>query len=346
MNNGIKRNIKCVVWDLDETIWEGVLSENDNLTLRPGIKGIIEILDNRGILNSIASRNNADEALVKLKSFSMREYFVYPQISWNAKSEAIRNIKEKLNIAYNTIAFIDDQEYELAEVRSMHPEVCCYGVSEIEGLLKMDEFSPALRTEEAQNRRLLYQADEKRSNEELMFENNVDFLFSLKMKLSIKSATVDDLKRVEELTLRTNQLNATGYTFSYQELESLMNSKDNKIFVVELEDKFGSYGKVGVTLLKITSSAIIIKLLLISCRVISRGIGNILISRIINLGLSENKKILAEFLPTASNKLMYLTYKFSNFKELEELQGNGTLLEYRGPADSLIPFPPYMDVIT
>lgn len=330
MNNN-KKAVKCVVWDLDNTVWQGILAENDNLVLRKGVRDIIETLDSRGILNSIASRNNFDEAVKKLEMFALREFFVYPQITWNNKSESIKSIQASLNIGYDTIAFVDDQEFELAEVKSVYPEVHCFHIDDFSNILENDKFK-GVENGEGQTRRIMYQTEEKRSQEETKFSNNVEFLRSLNLNLNIKTATEEDLARIHELTIRTNQLNATGYTYSREELTDLLYSPKHKIYIAELEDKFGQYGKIGVTLLEYDENVLIVKLLLISCRVMSRGIGNTLLSFIINCGISDNKKVRAEFLPNSRNNLMYVTYKFANFKEIDKLGETGVLMEYVGPA--------------
>ncbi|HEX9063065.1 MAG TPA: HAD-IIIC family phosphatase, partial [Clostridia bacterium] len=117
------KKVKCVVWDLDNTIWEGILSEDREVRLKPGIKGIIETLDDRGILQSIASKNDYDDAMKKLREFGLEEYFLYPQISWNSKAESVRKIAESINIGIDTLAFVDDQITEREEVSFSHPEV-------------------------------------------------------------------------------------------------------------------------------------------------------------------------------------------------------------------------------
>lgn len=120
--DGIGR-IKCVVWDLDGTIWSGVLLEDDSVELRDSIKGIISELDQRGILQSIASRNKEDMVLNKLKEFQLDQFFLYPQIGWDNKSDSIKEIAMCLNIGTNSIAFVDDQTFELEEVNYNFPEV-------------------------------------------------------------------------------------------------------------------------------------------------------------------------------------------------------------------------------
>ena len=83
------KEVKCIVWDLDNTIWDGILLESGDVKLKPGIENIIKEFDSRGILHSIASKNNYDDAMEKLKQFNLDKYFLYSQINWNAKSSSI-----------------------------------------------------------------------------------------------------------------------------------------------------------------------------------------------------------------------------------------------------------------
>ena len=106
MNGGKKETkIKCVIWDLDNTIWNGVLIEDSSVILRDRIKGIIEVLDQRGILQSIASKNDYDLAMAKLRELGLDEYFIYPQINWGPKSISIKEIAKSINIGMDTISF-------------------------------------------------------------------------------------------------------------------------------------------------------------------------------------------------------------------------------------------------
>ena len=109
--------VKCVVWDLDNTVWEGVLLEGDDLKLRNDVVAIIKTLDDRGILNAIASRNEFDPAMAQLEAFGIDHYFIYPQINWNPKSESVAQIAKDINIGINTLAFVDDQPFEREEVQ-------------------------------------------------------------------------------------------------------------------------------------------------------------------------------------------------------------------------------------
>ena len=107
-----KKAIKCLVWDLDNTLWDEVLLEDRVVFLRDNVVATIEALDSRGILQSIASRNDYDSAMQQLAEFDLDEYFLYPQINWGSKASSIQTIVQSINIGMDTIAFIDDQQFE------------------------------------------------------------------------------------------------------------------------------------------------------------------------------------------------------------------------------------------
>src|ERR1051326_591513 len=118
--------VKCLVWDLDNTLWNGTVVEDGDVTLSEQVRAVIVELDSRGILQSVASKNDHDLAWGKLEQLGIAEYFVLPRIGWGPKSAAVRDIADRLSFAYPTIAFIDDQPTERAEVTYHLPEVRCY----------------------------------------------------------------------------------------------------------------------------------------------------------------------------------------------------------------------------
>ena len=141
-----QKAVKCVAWDLDNTLWDGVLLEDENVTLRDGVREIVETLDGRGILQSVASKNDPERATAKLREFGLNDYFLYPQISWNSKASSIRNIAAALNIGLDAVAFIDDQPFERDEVNFSLKEVLCIDAVELCGLLKRPELIPRFIT--------------------------------------------------------------------------------------------------------------------------------------------------------------------------------------------------------
>ena len=204
--------IKCVVWDLDNTVWEGVLLEGDALKLRPEVVQIIKTLDERGILNAIASRNEHEPAMAQLQQFGIDHYFIYPQINWNPKSQSIAQIAADINIGIDTLAFVDDQPFEREEVTLYASRRFVLRCGRIEQPINASTPNAPIcdgRIEAATAN--VPKRHPARSTAESDFTgNNEQFLANLNMVFTIKSAQEEDLQRAEELTVRTNQLNTTG----------------------------------------------------------------------------------------------------------------------------------------
>lgn len=334
---------KCVVWDLDHTIWDGVLVEGDELTLKPGIIDLIKTLDERGILQSIASKNNMDDALEKLQAFGIKDYFLYPQISWNPKSQAVATIREKLNIGIDTFVFIDDQPFERDEVKELHEEVECIDALEYASLLEHPRIKAVKFTDDAKMRRVRYLEDMKRQIDEQDFQGTPEaFLAKLDMKFLISSARPEDLIRAEELTERTNQLNSTGITYDRKQLTHYMNSPEHQLLVCELTDKYGSYGKIGLALIENSDGIDTIKLLLMSCRTAARGVGSVLLTYLMKHAQSRGQRLQAQFRRTDRNRQMLVTYQFANFKEQSRDEENNILFE--NDLSLVQEYPEYIDV--
>jgi FkbH-like protein len=339
-NEDRRGTVKCVVWDLDNTLWDGVLLEGDEVVFREDILNIIYTLDKRGILQSIASRNDTTTAMEKLDQIGIADYFIYPQINWNSKASSIKRIAESINIGLDAIAFIDDQDFERDEVSFSLPMIHCLDPAYIDQILDLPEFSPKFITEDSKIRRQLYLADIERDREEEAFDGPKEaFLASLNMVLSIYPAGEDDLYRAEELTLRTNQLNSTGLTYSFEELAELRKSPTHALLMASLEDKYGSYGNIGLGLVEKNTKSWTIKLLLMSCRVMSRGVGTMLLTHIMRTAKENGVRLMAEFVPNDRNRLMEITYRFAGFQEIETT-GDLVLLEHG--LDDPQPFPDYV----
>ncbi len=308
--------IKCVVWDLDNTVWDGVLIEDDHVQLKENVIAVIKELDKRGILQSISSKNDYDLAKEKLEEFGLWDYFIYPQISWNSKSEAVAQIAKSINIGIDTLGFVDDQPFEREEVLFSHPEVLCIDAEDVDKIPDMERMKPKFITNDSKNRRKMYQNDISRNQDEQKYTGTKEeFLTTLNMVFHIDKAKDEDLQRAEELTVRTNQLNSTGYIYSYDELKTFIEADDYEVYVAQLDDKFGTYGKIGLALVEKKDEVWDLKLLLMSCRVMSKGVGSVFMNFLINEAKKNNKMLQAQFIPTDRNRMMYVTYKFNGFKE-------------------------------
>lgn len=337
-----RKTVKCVVWDLDNTLWDGVLLEDERVSLQENVREIIDTLDRRGILQSVASKNDHDTAVAKLQEFGLYEYFLYPQINWNSKASSIKVIAEALNIGIDAFAFIDDQPFERAEVEFSWPAVLCCDPKDLDDLLARPQLNPRFITADSSKRRHMYRNDIERQRVEAEFVGpQQEFLATLQMVLNISTAKREDLQRAEELTVRTNQLNSTGYTYSYEELDQLRRSDDHALLIAGLEDKFGDYGKIGLAVVERGQAVWTIRLLLMSCRVISKGVGTILLGQIMRMALEANVVLRADFVSNDRNRAMYVTYKFAGFKEVSKT-GDHIILE--NDLTKIAPFPDYVQI--
>jgi FkbH-like protein len=243
--------VKCLVWDLDNTLWQGVLVEDgiEGVTLNHEAVALIRELDRRGIINSIASKNDADLAFRALEQFGLRHLFVFPKISWGPKSEAIRAIVAEMDVGADTFAFIDDQPFERGEVAQLLPEVQVFADTEMASLADHPRFDVPV-TAESGRRREMYQTEEKRvAAREDSALDYATFLRSCDIALTVRRLDARSLARMYELSQRTNQLNFSGMRYAQAELEALMAKRPEDAFVLSCADRFGDYGAIGFCVL-------------------------------------------------------------------------------------------------
>lgn len=306
------KTVKCLVWDLDNTLWQGTVLEDGQVTLDPRVRDVIVTLDGRGILQAIASKNDHDLAWQRLEDFGLAEYFVLPEIGWHPKSQSVRRIADKLNFADPVMAFIDDQPAERAEVAHHLPEVRCYDAARVLELPDLPEFSPATVTDESQQRRLIYQSGFERESAREEFQGpDEDFLRTLGLELVVRRASETDLARVEELTLRTSQMNATGVHYSDETLRGLLADPGHDVLVASMEDRFGSHGSIGIILLERHPAVWRLKLLATSCRVVSFGAGTVLLRWLMSQAALAGAHLAGDFRRTDRNRMMEVAYRFA-----------------------------------
>jgi len=306
--------VKCLVWDLDNTLWQGTLLEDAEVTVPDDIRRTIAELDSRGILQSIASRNDHDHAWERLERLGLAEYFVLPQIGWGRKPDSLRAIADELQFALGTIAFIDDQPTELAEVEHHLPEVRRFLAPRASELTGLPEFSPAAVTVDSRRRRQMYQAKFRRDTARESYQGaDDDFLRSLALVMTIDRARDEDISRLEELTLRTSQMNATGVHYSDATLRELIGDPGHEVLVIGLTDRYGPHGAVGVLLLGRHERVWQIKLLATSCRVVSFGAGTVILNWITDQAARAGVHLAADFRATERNRMMEVAYRFGGF---------------------------------
>lgn len=258
---------KCVVFDLDNTLWEGVLLEGE-VTLKPLVHALFKNLDKRGILISVASKNNEQKALERLTGLGLADYLIYPMINWNQKSGNIKWLADKISIGTDTLIFVDDSPFEREEVSLAVAGIEVLPETELDHLLEHPRLQGS-RTAESGNRRVMYQQQVKRNEAAIEFgEDYLAFLKSSDIVVTIGTVVDDQHERVAELLQRTNQLNFSGVKYSRETVDELLQATDTDKHVIHCSDKFGEYGLVGFS---ITSSAergyIRVQDFMLSCRV-------------------------------------------------------------------------------
>lgn len=254
--------VKCVVWDLDGTLWDGTLSEGDEVRLRPEAVAQVKALDDRGIVNSIASKNDADLALKKLKEFGIEEYFVFPQINWGPKSASLKKLAEEMNIGLDAIVFIDDREENRAEVRANCPGV------RVVATLDESILSAAVESGLGSARRAAYRTEmARRAVQARDFAGDAAaFLKASELKVELLPVEGERVARCRELVQRTNQLTITARRYSEAEFAALIAANESR--AVQVWDKYGDYGIVGF----VAWNAERIIELVFSCRVARKGV--------------------------------------------------------------------------
>ena len=320
-----ERRIKCLVWDLDQTLWSGILLEGDRVALQPGVRETIVALDGRGILQSIASQNDPALAIGRLTTWGLADYFLYPQISLTVDKPAqIAHVAHLLNLQLEHVAFIDDDPSKRAYVVYTLPAVTVLEADQAPILPQTAMFAVDHLTEEARHRRQFYQAEVQRQAAERSWHGRrLDFLRYCHTVLVLRAAAAKDVPRIAELIERTNQLNTAAYRFSYKDVARRMNSPEYCLVVAQMSDRFGDYGTVGVMIIHQLDQQWWVEVLLVSCRVMGRGVGEALLCYGLQQARATSLQSLhALYRRTAYNRAMHLlfvTHGFRRGKEEDEM---------------------------
>jgi FkbH-like protein len=295
--------LKCVVWDLDNTVWRGVLTEDgpESLLIRPEVERIIKALDERGVLQSVVSKNQYKEAAPKLEQAGLFKFMLYPQINWEPKSQGISRIAAALDIGIDTFLFVDDQIFEREEVRAAHPDIRTLDPSDLTGLLD-HEYLDLPITAESRKRREMYQDEAKRKETFVASGTNFRaFLRSCDIRLRLFPIDEESRDRVFELAQRTNQLNYSGARLSSAEVLSIEQGEASVSGVVlQVSDRFGDYGIVGFA--TIDRSTFTVTNFFMSCRVQRKNVENAFFSHLLIACRREGREELRiRYRPTLRN---------------------------------------------
>jgi len=322
--------VKCVAWDLDNTLWQGTLIEDGTEKLRPNAAAIeaIKQLDARGILQTIVSKNNHNDAWAFVTKLGLDPYFLYPVINWKPKSEGLQQIASELNINLNTFALIDDSAFERAEVKAALPQIRTYSNEEIPGLLHKDEFD-VLVTEEGKKRRLSYRTELERRREQKSFAGDYEtFLRSCEMKIRVFVPQNEaDVRRCLELIQRSNQLNLSARAITGETLQELLADPQRICVALSCQDKFGDYGLVGFVNVNTAQPSPLVEDFVISCRIAQKHVEEAFFHWLSHqAAIKQHPTLRARLIKTGRNTPLQLVLQELKFQATEEA-GNNALLE-------------------
>lgn len=260
--------MKCVVWDLDETLWEGTAMEGETFPQpSPVALALAQDLTSRGILNCIATRNPPSMAEQLEVQPWFEELFVDAEVGWSPKSASLQRLAARLDLGLDTFAYVDEDPFQRAELSNALPEVRALSLADLRGALDAPASAP---TPEARRRTSLYREQKSRTDAEAGFGGpREEFLRSCELRLSLAAAGASDAERLAELMERTRQYNSSGAEWPLEEVRARIGDPGWLVATVRLTDRFGDYGLVGAAFADRSSWTV--HSLTISCRVAGRG---------------------------------------------------------------------------
>lgn len=315
-------NKKCIVLDLDNTLWGNIVGEDgfEGIKIGPYTEGksfvefqkVIKSLSENGVILAINSKNNQKEAMKVINEHPhmiLRENdFSCIKINWNDKISNMKEISNELNIGLDSIVFFDDDPVNRELLRMSIPEINTIELPKdpstyAQILRNLNDFNTLKITQDDTKRKIMYKQEQNRQKLESSTKNLNEYLKKLDIKIKIKLDDKVSISRISQLILKTNQFNLTTKRYQEEEIKEFV--EDEKIIVgcSEVKDKFGENGITNVFIIKTKSNEWIIDTFLLSCRIMGRGIEEGIISKILEIAKKKGiEKITAAFIPTEKNK--------------------------------------------
>ena len=324
---------KCIVLDLDNTLWGGIIGEDGlgGIKLGPTPEGrpfmefqqYLLSLFNRGVILAINSKNNYDDAIEVFRKHPhmllKEDNFAAMQINWDDKIANMKAIAEELNIGTDSFVFIDDDKANRQMIKEAFPEINVVEMPEdhslyLKTLMEINDFNTLQITEEDKKRGHMYVQQRKRTEVQKSTTNLTDFLRNLDMVVMVEKANKFNIPRISQLAQKTNQFNMTTKRYMEEDIKKFSEDKNFLVFSVKVEDKFGDNGITGAAIVKKSKDAWNIGTFLLSCRVIGRKIEETSLAYIEREAKKAGaKKITADFIPTKKNSVAKGFYKSSGF---------------------------------
>lgn len=333
---------KCLVLDLDNMLWGGVIADDgiEGIRLGDGPEGeafqdfqrYVLKLKKRGIIIAVCSKNEeelAKEPFLKHPYFQLKlDDITIFKANWNNKADNIKDIARDLNIGLDSIVFVDDNPAERNLIQSLLPMVSVPEMPEdpsdyINVLSGYNYFETISFSEEDNNRNRYYKDNIVRAEFQKKFDDLGTYLKSLKMESIVGEFNEFYLSRITQLINKTNQFNLTTKRYTEDEIRTIISDRSKCHRYFTLKDRFGDNGLIAAVILeKLSGSEIFIDTWVMSCRVLSRGMEEFIFQEIVDVVLKNGfKKILGKYIPTKKNKLVSGLYKRLGYAMLETDSG-------------------------
>jgi len=354
---------KCIVLDLDNVMWGGIIGEDgiEGIDLgkdSPGnaykdFQRVLLSYYKRGILLAINSKNNPEDALKAIKEHPhmlLREkHFAAIRINWRNKVQNMTELAKEINIGLDSIVFMDDNPREREQMKQALPQVLVVDMPSSpfmyrQTLENLNDFNILALTEEDKKRGEMYQARKKREELRTSISSMEDFLKSLEMKIVIKHADDLGLPRIVRMVNKTNQFNLTTRRYTDAEIRKMKKSKNEfVIYNLQISDKLGDEGIVGVAIIRKEPKMWTLDSFLLSCRVIGRKVETAFLGKIVVDAKEQGISMLVgEYVPTQKNSPVKNFYSDHGFEELSQ---EGSLYRWRlDLTKSIVKIPEWMNV--
>ena len=335
---------KCLVLDLDNTCWGGVIGDDGIGSIQIGTenataesytefqKYIVELKD-RGVTLAVCSKNdlvNAREGFTHPDSLLKFDDFSSFKANWDQKDRNIEDIAKEINIGTNSLVFIDDNPAEREIVFSQIPSVSVPNVGNnvvdfIKHIDRNGYFEPISISQEDLDRNKYYESNKKRNIELSTFKSYDDFLISLNMTAEIKSFSSMYLDRITQLANKTNQFNLTTKRYTSGEIQNIFTNDEYIKIYGKLTDKYGDNGLISVVIGRIDNVSCHIDLLIMSCRVLKRDMEYAMLDELVNKCIKNNiSEIIGYYYRSDKNKMVNNLYESFGF-DLLETDGEDTI---------------------
>lgn len=340
------RVVKCVVVDLDNTLWGGVVGDDGLEGIRLGHLGegeaYLELqrflldLKRRGVVLAVCSRNEesaAREVFRKHPEMLLKEDDVSVFVAnWTSKAENLRAIQRALNVGFDSMVFLDDDAFERNLVRRELPEVIVPELPEepaevVKALCELGLFETHSYSAEDKERARMYAAQAKRESLQAAFKTPEDYLRSLRMKIALARFDAFHLPRIAQLLSRSNQFNLTTKRYAEADCERFMKDEAGSFpFYVTLCDDLGDSGLIAVAILLFKGDVVEIDSWLMSCRVLMRGVEEFMMNQVFALARARGaKRVVGRYVPTAKNDMVREFYGRFGFERAGEAPEGGVV---------------------